>query len=137
MDMHASMAAFGRLTYALMRMGAGLLFMEHGLQKLFGMFGGFGGNPGATAPLASQMGLAGILELVGGGLVALGLLTRPVALLLAIEMIVAFVQVHLPRGGFPIENGGELALVYALVFLFLAGHGAGPVSLGRSFRRST
>lgn len=60
---------------AILRMGAGLLFMQHGLQKLFGMFGGFGGTPGATAPLDSLMGVAGMLELVGGRRTARG---RPV-----------------------------------------------------------
>jgi putative oxidoreductase len=114
---------------AILRIGAGLLFMQHGLQKLFGLFGGFGGTPGATAPLASLMGVAGVLELVGGLLVILGLFVRPVALILAGEMIVAYVRSHLPQGGIPIENGGELALLYALIFVFLAARGAGPVSV--------
>ena len=57
------------------------------------------------------------------------LLTRPVAFLLAGEMLVALLQVHLPRGGAPIQNGGELPLLFMLVFLFLVGHGAGPASL--------
>ena len=103
--------------------------MEHGVQKLFGMFGGMGGTPGATVPLVSQMGLAGVLETFGGLLLVLGLLTRPVAFLLAGEMLVAFFQVHLPQGGAPIQNGGELPLLYMLVFLFFVGHGAGPASL--------
>jgi putative oxidoreductase len=114
--------------HALLRIGAGLLFMEHGLQKLFGMFGGMG-TPGATVPLASQMGLAGIIECFGGLLLALGLFTRPVALLMALEMIGAYLQAHFPKGGAPLENGGELALLYLLVFLFFAANGAGPASL--------
>lgn len=116
-------------THALLRIGAGLLFMEHGLQKLFGMFGGMGGTPGATVPLASLMGLAGVLETFGGLLLVLGLLTRPVALVLAGEMLVAFLKAHLPRGGVPLQNGGELPLLYMLVFLFFVGHGAGPASI--------
>ena len=84
---------------------------------------------GATVPLVSQMGLAGVLETFGGLLLVLGLFTRPVAFLLAGEMLVAFFQVHLPRGGAPIQNGGELPLLYMLVFLFFVGHGAGPASL--------
>jgi putative oxidoreductase len=75
------------------------------------------------------MGLAGMLELVGGVLLILGLFVRPVALILTVEMIVAYVQAHLPNGGFPIQNGGELALLYGLIFLFLAARGAGPVSI--------
>ena len=113
---------------AILRIGAGLLFMQHGLQKLFGLFGGVG-EGGATAPLMSLMGVAGVLELVGGMLLILGLFVRPVAFILAVEMIVAFVRAHLPQGGAPIENGGELALLYALVFLYLAARGAGPVSV--------
>jgi putative oxidoreductase len=72
-----------------------------------------------------------VLEFGGGILLALGLLTRPVALILALEMVIAYVMAHLPHGGWPIQNGGELALLYALVFLFLFGHGAGPASLDR------
>ena len=102
--------------------------MEHGLQKLFGMFGGMDGA-GATVTLVSQFGLAGVLETFGGLLLVLGLLTRPVALLLAVEMLVAFLQVHLPRGGVPLQNGGELPLLYMLIFLYFVGHGAGRASL--------
>jgi len=113
---------------AILRIGAGLLFMEHGAQKLFGVLGGFGGA-GHAAPLVSQMGLAGVLELGGGALVAVGLLTRPVAAILVVEMIVAFAQAHLPRGGAPVQNGGELALLYALIFAALASLGPGPFSV--------
>ena len=120
---------FGPPAHALLRIGAGILFMQHGVQKLFGMLGGFGGTPGATAPLASQMGVAGVLETFGGLLIVLGLFTRPVALVLMLEMIVAYLIAHLPRGGWPIENGGELPLLFALVFALLATHGAGPLSI--------
>lgn len=124
----SAFASFGPTTHAVLRIGAGLLFMQHGLQKLFGFFGGVGPN-GDTVPLLSQFGLAGVLECFGALLVVLGLFTRPVALLLAIEMLVAYFQAHFPRGGMPIENGGELALLYMFVWLFLAGNGAGPASL--------
>jgi putative oxidoreductase len=132
-ETHRSLTArawdFTPTAVAILRIGAGLLFMQHGLQKLFGLLGGFGGTPGATAPLMSLMGLAGVLEFVGGLMLVLGLFVRPVALILALEMIVAYVQAHLPNGGFPVQNGGELALLYALVFLFLAARGAGPLSV--------
>ncbi|HKT61857.1 MAG TPA: DoxX family protein [Gemmatimonadales bacterium] len=118
----------GPYTHAVLRIGAGLLFMEHGLQKLFGMFGGAGPN-GGSVPLISQFGLAGVLETFGGLLIVLGLLTRPVALVLALEMLVAFFQFHFPRGGMPIENKGEVPLLYMLVWLYFAGNGAGPLSL--------
>jgi putative oxidoreductase len=133
-SMPATLASIAPWTHALLRIGAGLLYMEHGLQKLFGMFGGVDGA-GATVTLVSQMGLAGVLETFGGLLLVLGLLTRPVAFLLAGEMLVAFLQVHLPRGGVPLQNGGEVPLLYMLVFLFFVGHGAGPVSFdARSHR---
>jgi putative oxidoreductase len=118
-----------------LRAGAGLLFMEHGLQKLFGAFGGFGGTPGATAPIASMMGFAGILELIGGALLVLGLLTRFVGAILMFEMLYAYATAHMPHGGWPIQNGGELALLYACVFFYLATHGAGPASVDNSIRR--
>ena len=123
-----ALASFAPAAHALLRIGAGLLYMEHGAQKLFGMFGGMGPN-GGTVPLISQMGLAGVLESFGGLLIVLGLGTRPVALLLAVEMLVAFFQVHLPQGGSPIQNKGELPLLYMLTWLFLAANGPGPFSL--------
>jgi putative oxidoreductase len=105
--------------YVLLRAGTGLLFMAHGLQKLFGLFDGLG-DDAATVPLVSRVGVAGVLETVGGLLFVLGLFTRPVALILAGEMIVAYVIAHLPRGVVPLENGGELALLYGLIFVFFA-----------------
>jgi len=110
--------AIADVAFVFLRVATGLLFMTHGLQKLFGLFGGLGN--GATAPLASRLGVAGGLELIGGLLLAAGLFTRPVALVLAGEMIVAYVIAHLPRGVMPLQNGGELAVLYALIFLFFA-----------------
>lgn len=115
--------------HVLLRAGAGLLFLQHGLQKVFGLLGG------TAVPLASMLGIAGLLEVVGGAFLILGLWTRPVALVLAIEMLAAFVITHLPRGGWPIQNGGELPLLYALVFLFLAAWGGGPLSVDARLTR--
>ncbi len=111
-----------------LRVGAALLFMEHGAQKLFGLLGGINGK-GATASFPSLFGVAGPIELFGGLLVLLGLFTRPVAAIMAGEMLVAYLKVHFPRGAWPIRNMGELALLYLLVWLFFALHGPGPVSL--------
>jgi len=122
-----------RAAHVVVRVGAGVLFLEHGLQKLFGMFGGMG-VPGGSVPLTSQLGVAGILELIGGSLIILGLLTRPVAAVLVVEMMVAYFQMHLPRGGWPIANQGELALLYGAIFVFLAGNGAGPLSVDHWLR---
>ncbi len=120
--------------HVLLRVGAGLLFMQHGAQKLFGLLGGVNGA-GASVELLSQMGLAGVLEFFGGLLIVLGLLTRPVALLLAGQMVVAYLIAHAPQGGLPVQNGGELALLFALIFAFLASVGSGEWSLDRLIAR--
>ena len=119
---------------SILRIIAGALFCLHGLQKLLGLFGGLGGQ-GTTAPMWSQFWVAGVLETVGGGLVTFGLFTRPVALLLCGEMAVAYFRVHFPRGFWPIRNGGELAVLYCFVFLYLFAAGPGPISLDRVTRR--
>jgi putative oxidoreductase len=104
-------------TYQLMRIGVGLLFAFHGAQKMLGLFGG------TRMPLMSQMGLAGIIELVGGLLVAAGVAVTPVAFICAAEMVAAFVTAHLPRGIWPIQNGGELAALYFFTFLYIGSRG--------------
>ncbi len=113
-----------------LRVGAGLLFMQHGAQKLFGWLGG-----DQVDAIVSLMGLAGILEFFGGMLIVVGLLTRPVGLVLAAEMVVAYFMAHAPQGPWPINNGGEKVLLFALIFLFLATRGAGAVSVDALFRR--
>ena len=115
-------------THGVFRMAAGLLFMQHGLQKLFGFFGGVPPS-GEAVPLISLMGAAGVIETIGGALIIVGLLTRPVAAFLFMEMVVAYFMAHYPQGGWPIQNQGELALLYASIFVFLAGNGAGALSL--------
>ncbi len=122
----------GPTLHAVLRIAAGLLFMQHGLQKLFGLLGGFNGG---RAELMTRYGAAGILEFAGGLLLVAGLATRPVALLLFLEMLVAYALNHLPRPGFPVQNGGELALLYAAIFAFLAGNGAGAFSADAAMRR--
>ena len=109
--------------FAAMRFVFGVLFMCHGLQKLFGLFGGH------MFPLGSQLGMAGVIEAFGGALIALGLFTPIVAFIACGEMAVAFFTQHFPRGAVPIQNGGELAVLYCWAFLFIAAHGAGPFSL--------
>ena len=119
------------ITHAILRIGAGLLFFMHGAPKLFGWFGGMGPE-GGTAELFSLMGLAGVLEVFGGLAIILGVLTRPVAIVLALEMLIAYLYAHVPRGAVPYVNGGELALLYMSVWIFLAGNGAGPFSVDRA-----
>jgi len=108
--------------YALFRIVAGFLFLFHGLQKLFGMFGGM---QGSTATMMTMPWFAGVIELFGGLLIMIGLLTRIAAFLCSGEMAVAYFMVHQPRGMWPIQNGGELAALYCFAFLFIAARGAG------------
>lgn len=129
-----SVPAVAPVVHAVLRVGAGLLFMQHGAQKLFGLLGGAGGS-GQAVELFSLYGMAGALEFFGGAIVVLGLFTRPVALLLGLEMIIAYFIAHVPQGGFPIQNGGEPALLFALIFAFLAAAGAGTWSVD-GLRRS-
>jgi putative oxidoreductase len=117
--MERVLGRFGPQLYALMRIVAGLLFACHGAQKLFGVLGG------QQAPLASQFGLAGVIELVGGLMIAIGFMTGTVAFIASGEMAYAYFTAHMPRGGLPIQNGGELAVLYCFVFLYIASRGAG------------
>ena len=122
-------------THVLLRIVAGTLFMQHGGQKLFGWFGGSGGAPAEPVALFSLMGLAGVLEFYGGIAIVLGLLTRPVAFLLSGQMAVAYLMSHQPRGAWPIQNHGESAALFSFIFLFLAAHGAGGLSLDALLQR--
>jgi putative oxidoreductase len=115
--------------YAALRIVAGLLFLFHGLQKLFGTHGG------QVVPVGSLPFLAGIIELGGGLLVMVGLFTSVVAFVCSGEMAAAYFMAHLPRAFWPIENRGELAALYCFVFLFIASRGGGPLSLDRIVRR--
>jgi putative oxidoreductase len=115
---------FAPYLYALLRIMAGFLFFQHGLPKLFGGFG----RP-APAELFSQMGLAGLIEVIGGALIAIGLFTSPVAFIASGETAWAYFQAHAPRGFWPITNGGELAALYCFVFLYVAAVGSGKLSV--------
>jgi len=117
-----------------LRIMTGLLFLEHGTQKLFAFPPP--ANPGPA--LFSLLGVQGIIELVGGTLLALGFLTRPVAFVLAGDMAVAYFMRHAPRDFFPALNGGKLAILYCFVFLYLfvAGGGVWSVDEWRATSRS-
>ncbi|MEO5722550.1 MAG: DoxX family protein [Chthoniobacterales bacterium] len=117
-----SLGKYSGYVYAIMRIIVGLLFACHGAQKLFGMFGGKGGAEGL-------MLLGGIIELAGGLLIALGLLTRPAAFLSSGMMAVGYFMAHAPQGALPIVNKGELAVVYCFIFLYIFFRGPGPLSL--------
>jgi putative oxidoreductase len=125
---------YSDVAYALFRVVVGLLFACHGAQKLFGVLGGFGGQPGATASLGSLMGAAGVIEFVGGLLIALGLFAGTAAFLCSGEMATAYFMAHAPRGFWPILNQGELAVVYCFAFLYVATRGSGLWSIDAGFR---
>ena len=122
---------YSNVFYALLRIVAGVLFACHGAQKLFGVLGG-----------QKQEGLlqaAGVIELVGGILIAVGLFTSFVAFIACGEMAVAYFKQHSPGGFWPIVNKGELAVLFCFVFLYMASRGSGILSLdwliGRAKRK--
>lgn len=117
-----SLEKYSGYIYSLMRLVVGLLFVCHGMQKLFGAFGGKGEAHG-------MMLIAGIIECGCGLLVALGLFTRPAAFLASGLMAVAYFMVHFPNHPIPIVNKGELAVVYCFVFFYIFFRGGGPLSL--------
>ncbi len=121
--MEALLGPFKPYLYATLRIVAGLLFMQHGAQKLFGVLGG------RQQELLSQFGLAGVVELVGGAMIAVGLFASPVAFVASGQMAVAYFQAHAPRAWFPIQNGGEEAALYCFLFLFIAASGSGKLSI--------
>ena len=112
--------------YALLRFVTGFMFMFHGLQKLFGAFGGQVMETGTLA------WFAGVIELVCGILVMIGLLGSWAAFLASGTMAVAYFMAHQPQGTWPVQNQGELAALYAFVFLYIAARGSGPFSVARA-----
>lgn len=110
--------------YGVMRILVGLLFLQHGLQKVFGLFGGIPDE----APAYIRW-IAGLIELVGGAMVAAGFQTRIAAFLCSGLMAAAYFMAHAPKGFVPAENGGELAILYCWIFLFIAAHGGGKLSV--------
>jgi putative oxidoreductase len=118
---------------AVLRIVTALIFIEHGTQKLFG----FPGPPeSGLPPVGSLFWFGAILEALGGFLILIGFLTRPVAFLLAGEMAVAYWFFHAPKGFFPVLNGGDAAILYCFVFLLMVFTGPGAWSVdGRGARQ--
>ena len=131
-DKPALLISYEPYLRSLLRIMAAFTFSLHGWQKFFGMFGALNGF---KPPLASLMGVAGVLETVGGALLLVGLFTRPVAFLLAGEMAVGYFMVHAPRGFWPLLNGGEITVFYGFFFLWLTAAGPGPISLDWVLRK--
>ena len=109
--------------YALLRIISGLLFAVHGAQKLLGVLGG------QQVPIMSQFGLAGVIELVGGLMIAAGVFASLAAFVASGEMAAAYFQAHAPKAFWPVQNGGELAALYCFVFLYVAARGNGTWSV--------
>lgn len=114
------------ITLTLLRMVTGILFVPNGYAKLFGE---------QPVDLTSMMGTAGVLEFFGGTLIVLGLFTRPIAFLLSGQMAVAYWLSHAPRAPWPIDNDGELAVLFCFIYLVLSVHGGGDFSIDRLIRR--
>ena len=123
------------MTLFLLRVVAGLLFLQAGGMKMFDWFGGVPAEYGGHPPMMSQTWIGGALEFYGGAAIMLGLFTRPVAFILSGEMAVAYFQFHQPGGFWPIQNHGEPAVLLCFIFLFFAAHGAGNWSVDGFLRR--
>jgi putative oxidoreductase len=117
---------------SLLRIIAALLFMEHGLMKVFHFPAA---QPGAPDPLPPILVAAAWLEIAGGGLLVLGLFTRPVAFLLSGQMAVAYFLAHGSKGFWPALNGGDAAILFCFVFFYLVFQGPGVWSLDAQMRK--
>ena len=121
--MERFLAKYSDLAYAVLRLVVGFLFTCHGLQKVFGLLGG-------RVQLSDPVGaIAGVIELVGGVMIAFGLQTGYAAFLASGLMAVAYFKAHAAKGFWPIQNRGELAVLYCFVFLYMATRGSGRYSL--------
>jgi putative oxidoreductase len=130
--MTETMVAWAPRALSIFRIITGLMIIEHGMAKIIG----FPVVPAfANLQPFSLVGAAGFIELIGGALLILGLLTQPAAFILAGEMAVAYFMAHAPKGFFPLVNGGTLAIAYCFACLYLATAGAGPWSLDAAMKR--
>jgi putative oxidoreductase len=128
------LSAYAPWMLGVLRIVSGLIFLAHGSSKLLGFPPPGEGQP-VNPPLMSIMGVGGMMELIGGALIVLGLFTRPVAFLLAGEMAVAYWMFHAPQSPYPLANGGDAAILYCFVFLYLVFAGPGRPALDESVGR--
>ena len=118
---------------SVLRIITGLMIIEHGMGKIFH----YPALPAyANIQPLSLLGAAGFIELIGGALLILGLLTQPAAFIVAGEMAVAYFMVHAPKGFYPLLNGGTLAIAYCFTCLYLSTAGAGPWSVDAAMKRA-
>jgi putative oxidoreductase len=125
--LYARMETWRPYVLSILRIVVGLLFLEHGLSKVFGF-----PAPSPAASLSGLLILAAFLETVGALFFLVGAYTRIVAFILSGEMAFAYFMAHAPRGFFPLVNGGQLAIVFCFIFLYFAFSGGGPWSVDRS-----
>lgn len=149
-DLNSSPSQWAARLLSILRIVAALLLMQHGAQKFFGypppapspcpppVVEQNAQQPAAPQPkgMPPLILVVAILELVGGLILLLGLFSRPIAFVLSGLMAVAYFMAHAPGGFWPVTNGGELAVLYCFVFLYLAAAGGGPWSLDSLLRRS-
>jgi len=121
------------LALSVLRIVVGLLFLEHGTQKILD----FPPSPHGIPALLSLQGVQGVIELVGGVLILIGLFTRPVAFILSGDMAAAYFMAHAPKDFYPMMNGGDAAILYCFVFLYLVFAGGGRWSIDEAVRGST
>jgi putative oxidoreductase len=133
MDWMALSTTWAPRMLSILRIMTALLFLEHGTQKLLA----FPPSPNPGPALFSLLGIQGVIEIVGGVLLALGLFTRPVAFILSGDMAVAYWMAHAPQSFFPVLNRGDAAILYCFVFLYLVFAGPGPWSLDAARERES
>jgi putative oxidoreductase len=130
--MNEIIAAWTPRALSVLRIVTGLMIIQHGMGKLLG----FPAFPAyANVQPLSLIGAAGFIELIGGALLILGLLTRPAAFILSGEMAFAYFMVHAPKSFYPLINGGTLAIMYCFTCLYLSAAGAGPWSVDAAMKR--
>jgi putative oxidoreductase len=130
--LYATLERYRPYILSILRIVVGLLFLEHGLSKVF--------NFPAPSPVPSLSGLlilAAILETIGAALFLVGAFTRIVAFILSGEMAFAYFMAHAPRAFYPLVNGGELAVLFCFIFLYFAFAGGGPLSVDRAMLNQT
>ncbi len=125
-----NLAAWAPRVLGILRIVTAILFIEHGTQKLFGIPERMAGMT-AGPEMFTLLWWAAVLEVVGGALILVGLFTRPVAFLLSGQMAVAYWMVHAPKSIFPVHNGGDAAILFCFIFLYLVCAGPGSYSVDR------
>jgi putative oxidoreductase len=130
MSIEQTASRYSPYVLSLLRIAAALLFLEHGLSRLFGW-----PSPIPHPPAFTMYWFAGSIELIGAILVLLGLFARPAAFIMSGEMAFAYFISHAPKSFFPILNGGDGAILYCFIFLYIAFAGAGPLSLDACWRK--